>query len=196
VGAVGLAALGLYLLPDWDFGSIGLPSGENGETITVDPTEDDDVEPAPRFDGVPVDPSLNEDATGESGVADGGPMDDSAADDPAEGVPMSMVDVLVDGGEYWVLQRYASDGLPVREPMTLSGVLGLVGQVPGTEDGLKIRVARTPNAIAGAVDDLMEAVRNTLEDDAIDYRTRLVEDAAPGYPGEGGFDGGSPPSAL
>lgn len=195
VGAVGLIALGLMYLPDFDFGSLGVPAGD-GTEVTLDPTNPDqadeaEIEPAPTFDGAPV--AADDPADPADGMAAGGPDGGPAAE---ESTPLAVVDVLVDGGEYFVLRRFASDGLPIRDPMTLSGVLDLASRVPGDAAGLKVRISRTPDAIAGATDDLRDALRNAgFEEDQVDYRLRLVEDAG-GLPGEGGFDGGPRPSAV
>ena len=170
-GAVGLAAFGLWMFDG--FGEFGLPTaGEGGgAALTLDPTADGaDVEPAPTFapaaDRTDIDPA-------DPGAV-GGPAD-------ADGAGLAMVDVLVDGGEYYVVRRFASDGLPVRDPMTLEETVGLARSVPGAADGVRVRVSRKPNAIAGAVTDLMDRLREAgFEDDQIDYRTRLVEDPADG----------------
>ena len=191
-GAVGLVALGLMYLPDWDFGSLGVPRGGGDVTdLTLDPTrpdEEDQVEPAPTFNEeigtIPGDGP----GTGEGGLVEDG---------PAEGTPLAVVDVLVDGGEYLVLRGFAADGLPKREGMSLSGVLDLASRVEGAPDGVKVRVSRTPNAIAGAATDLTTALTAAgFVDDEVDYRLRLVEDPAPGFPGEGGYDGQPRPSDV
>ncbi|MEM9702303.1 MAG: hypothetical protein AAF907_07655, partial [Planctomycetota bacterium] len=108
---------------------------------------------------------------GSEGDGTGGGMTD-----PDAGAAPALVDVLVDGGEYLVVQGYSADGLPRRRGLSLSAVLDLAGRVAG-QDGVKVRVSRTPDAIAGAVSDLMDNLRSAgLEEDEIDYRTRLVED--------------------
>ncbi|NNJ26768.1 hypothetical protein [Alienimonas chondri] len=176
-GAAGLVALGLMYLPDWDFGSLGVPSGGGTDVteMTLDPTSPEaaeEVEPAPAFEGG-VTPEMVE--AGEVGPEEvtGTRVDSSET----EGAPLAVVDVLVNGGEYLVTQRFASDGLPIRKGMSLSAVLNLASQAPGAEDGVKVRVSRTPDAIAGAATDLMDNLRNAgLEEDEIDYRQRLVED--------------------
>ncbi|MFH5806222.1 hypothetical protein [Alienimonas sp. DA493] len=189
-GIAGLLALGLMYLPDWEMGSLGVPSGGGTDVteMTLDPTSPEaaeEVESAPIFDpdadATPVTPEMVE-----SGEA-GGPNDvTGTTGDPleAEGPPLAVVDVLVDGGEYFVIRRFAADGTADRDPMTLSGVLDLAAQVEGAPDGVKVRVSRTPNAIAGAATDLMDALRkNGFQEDEIDYRQRLVTNAPPAPPG-------------
>ena len=180
-GAVGLAVLGLMYLPDFEFGSLGVPQGE-GDELTLNPTADDaDVPPAPRFDEEdggegPADAEMVAADPGEA-VAPGaaGPVPE---DDQTDGAAIAVADVLVDGGEYLVLKRWASDGLPIREGMSLAAVLKYAAQMPGAPDGVKVRVARTPDAFAGAVTDLTSALaRAGFEEDEIDYRTKLVTDA-------------------
>lgn len=184
VGAVGLAAYGLWLLPD--LGDFGLGGDGDVAGITLDPTGEDadDVAPAPPF---PADDELADPAgTADAGAAGGDPaLSESANDDP----PLAVADVRIDGAEYWVLRRLASDGREVREPLSAEQVVALADRMPGDPAGVKVRVARTPDAEAGAVDDLMDALSAAgLVDDQIDYRTRLVEagdfGTPPGDPSE------------
>ncbi|QDT15626.1 hypothetical protein [Alienimonas californiensis] len=191
-GIAGLLALGLMYLPDWEMGSLGVPSGGGTDVtdLTLDPTSPDaaeDVESAPIFNGAatPVTQEMVE--SGEAGGpntvtgAMGGVVGDPTT---ADGPPLAVVDVLVDGGEYLVVQRFASDGLPIREGQSLSAVLNAASQAEGAPDGVKVRVSRTPNAIAGAATDLMDALRkNGFQEDEIDYRQRLVTDETPAPPG-------------
>ena len=174
VGAVGLAAYGLWMLPD--LGDFGLGGDGSVAGITLDPTGEDaeEVAPAPRF---PADDAAPADAIAAEGLVNpAGSADVPESPDVGEGPGVAVADVRVDGAEYWVLRRFASDGREVREPISAAEVVTLAGTVPGDPDGVKVRVARTPDAEAGAVDDLMDALAASgLVDDQIDYRTRLVE---------------------
>ena len=185
-GAVGLAVLGLMYLPDFEFGSLGVPQGE-GDELTLNPTADDaDVPPAPRFDeeGEELENGGDGPADAETAAADPGEAVAPGAagpvpeDDQTDGAAIAVADVLVDGGDYLVLKRFASDGLPIREGMSLTAVLDFAARMGGAPDGVKVRVARTPDAFAGAVTDLTAALANAgFEEDEIDYRTKLVTDA-------------------
>ncbi len=202
-GVAGLAALGLMYLPDWDFGSLGVPSGGGDDItqVTLDPTSPtnaDEIEPAPRFDGDTGDggDGVATPAVGETVASPG--ADPMEADAPL----LAVVDVTVDGGEYLVIRGSAVDGLPRREGMPLAEVLKLASQVPGAPDGVKIRIFRTGDAIAGAVSDLQAGLSAAgFQNDEIDFRSTLVETgpnglpADGGYPGEGG-DGGARPSDM
>ena len=172
-GAVGLAALGLMYLPNMDFGEIGAPTMGDGP-LTLDPTVDDDVPPAPTFDGA-ADGDASDAATGPTGdllVGTG------SLEEPTDAPPIAIADVLVDDREYRVIRRFASDGLPVREPMSLEEALAFAREVPGSPDGVKVRVSRRPNAAAGTASDLMDALAEAgFEADQIDYRTQLVTDS-------------------
>ena len=174
VGAVGLAAYGLWMLPD--LGDFGLGGDGSVAGLTLDPTGEDaaEVAPAPPF--------APDDADPDGAIADAelvnpaGSAEVPESPDAGEGPGLAVADVQVEGAEYWVLRRFASDGRPVREPMAIAEVVALAGAVPGDPDGVKVRVARTPDAEAGAADDLMAALAASgLVDDQIDYRTRLVE---------------------
>ena len=171
-GAVGLAAFGLWMISD--LGDFGLPGAGDEFGVTLDPTGEDaeDLPPAPAF---PADP---DDAVAETSDAAPPLRNPAGRADPDEldAPPIAVADVRVDGSTYWVLRRFASDGRPVREPATAEEVVAIVNSVPGDPDGVRVRVARTPNAQAGAAEDLMDALAAAgLADDEIDYRTRLVE---------------------
>ena len=177
-GAVGLAAFGLWWLSD--IGEFGLGGDGGGPmAFTVDPTSPDaDVEPAPQFSEAASDPA---------GPAGGAAGEGLVEDVPEDAPPIALADVTVDGDRYWVVKRWASDGVPVREPMTADEIVAMTNSVPGDPSGVKVRVARTPDAEAGAADDLMNALRGSgLVDDQIDYRTQLVDMTADfgGRPGD------------
>ena len=181
VGAVGLAAYGLWMLPD--LGDFGLGGDGTVAGITLDPDagDADDLPPAPPFDPDADEAEAVDDAGPAVAADDATPLVNPAgtADptpDAADAPPIAVADVLVDGGEYWVLRRFASDGREIREPTSAEEVVAMAGRVPGDPDGVKVRVARTPGAEAGAAADLMAALAAAgLADDEIDYRTRLVD---------------------
>ena len=178
-GAVGLAAFGLWMFDG--FGEFGLPTAGNGagENLTFDPTADDagaeGAPPSPfetASDINPADSPADSDAAIAADPSYGlGPVEDDA-----NAPPIAVADVLVDGSEYHVVRRFASDGRPIREPMTLAQVLAFADSVPGSPEGLKVRVSRTGGALAGAATDLTAALtREGFEEDEIDYRTTYVE---------------------
>ena len=182
-GAVGLAAFGLWMLPD--LGDFGLGGDGTTAGITLDPTGEDadELDPAPAF---PADASADP-AVADPADAEVPPNPAGSASDPApgadDGPALAVADVRVDGAEYWVLRRFAADGREDRDPLTADEVVALARSVPGDSDGVKVRVSRTPDAEAGAADDLMDALAAAgLEDDEIDYRTRLVEPGGLGDP--------------
>ena len=187
-GVVGIAAFGLWMFNGLDDFGLGGPGEGGGPSLTLDPTagDADEVEPAPPFS------TASERSAADPNAA----LPTVAPDDPTFGLgpapeneddapPIAVADVLVDGAEYRVIRRFASDGRPIREPATLAEVLALAEAVPGSPDGLKVRVSRTPDAVAGAASDLMDGLRRAgLTEDQIDYRTRLVEDGGDGDPAD------------
>ena len=178
-GAVGLAAFGLWWLQD--LGDFGLGGDGGGPmTLTVDPTAPDaDADPAPAFPTTAGDDAAETELLNPAGTAPKPGGAGRIANAPADAPPMSMADVTVDGGEYWVVTSYDADGRPTREPMTAAEIVSLTAAVPGDPSGVKVRVSRTPDAEAGAVDDLMaDLSASGLIEDQIDYRTRLLEDGA------------------
>ena len=96
----------------------------------------------------PADPPADSDAAIAADPSYGlGPVED---DENAP--PIAVADVLVDGSDYYVVRRFASDGRPIRESMTLAQVLAFAESVPGSPEGLKVRVSRTGDALAGGGD--------------------------------------------
>lgn len=88
-------------------------------------------------------------------------------------VAPKLVDVLIDKDRYEVAT--ADDSAP-RVVLGLDELIALVQTAPGDDTGVKIRISRTPNAIAMAESALLERLRSMgLNEDQIDQRRQLVE---------------------
>ena len=170
-GVAGVAALGVYLL---DFGMPGLPSAGDGDTFAVLPTDADAdaVDPQPA----PAEPEpVGAGQTNDDGTGRGGAPGELAADETAS-APLPAADVLIDGEGYLLATRWASDAEPIRERATLEQVVEATKRAVGDDRGFRVRIARTPEATAGAQDDLLDRLEAAaVPDDAIDFRNRLVE---------------------
>ena len=158
-GVAGVAALGVWLL---DFGLPGLPSVGVGENTALVPTDATAVTEVEEVDEPEVEPG-----TGAPGELE--------ADESAN-APLPAADVLVDGEGYLMATRWASDGKPIRERVSLAKVVETAKTAAGDSNGFRARIARTPDATAGAESDLLERLEAAgVPGDAIDRRTRLVE---------------------
>lgn len=92
---------------------------------------------------------------------------------PAAALP-EVVDVLIDGNQYLV----AVDALDAdkREAKTLDEIVAFASEVPGEPSGIRVRVARTPDAVASAEAAIMARLGEAgLTKDEIDSRRQLVE---------------------
>lgn len=93
---------------------------------------------------------------------------------PAAPTMPPVVDVLIDGNQYLVSMD-AVDG-DQREAKTLDEIIAFAAQVPGEPSGIRVRVARTPDAVASAESAIMSRLTEAgLTKDEIDSRRQLVE---------------------
>lgn len=93
---------------------------------------------------------------------------------PASPTMPPVVDVLIDGNQYLVSVD-AADG-DKREAKTLDEIIAFASQVPGEPSGIRVRVARTPDAVASAESAIMSRLGEAgLTKDEIDSRRQLVE---------------------
>lgn len=84
-----------------------------------------------------------------------------------------VVDIMIDGNQYLVL---AHAGEQAREAMTLDQIVAMTATVDGEPSGIRVRVARTPNAVASAEAAVMKRLADAgLAADQIDARRQLVE---------------------
>ncbi len=84
-----------------------------------------------------------------------------------------VVDILIDGNQYLVVTEAGEDA---REPMTLDQIVAMTATVDGEPSGIRVRVARTPNAVASAEAAVMKRLTDAgLAADQIDARRQLVE---------------------
>jgi hypothetical protein len=89
-------------------------------------------------------------------------------------VTPKIVDVLIDGESYLVITD--ANQPEQRDALTLETLLAAVEAAPGDASGIKVRVSRTPSAIAMAEEFLLEQLRQSgLDEDEIDRRRQLVE---------------------
>lgn len=85
----------------------------------------------------------------------------------------AVVDIMIDGNQYLVL---AHAGEQAREAMTLDQIVAMSATVDGEPSGIRVRVTRTPNAIASAEAAVMKRLADAgLAADQIDARRQLVE---------------------
>lgn len=85
-----------------------------------------------------------------------------------------VVDVLIDGNQYWVAIN--ANDLNQREPKTLDEILAMASTLQGEPDGVRIRVTRTPDAVASAEAAMMSRLNEAgLTADEIDARRQLVD---------------------
>ena len=85
----------------------------------------------------------------------------------------TVVDIMIDGNQYLVITRADNDE---REVMTLDQIVALAATVEGEASGIRVRVARTPNAVAAAEAAVMKRLADAgLALDEIDARRQLVE---------------------
>ncbi len=87
--------------------------------------------------------------------------------------PPTIVDIMIDGNQYLVITRAGDDE---REAMTLDQIVALAATVEGEASGIRVRVARTPSAVAAAEAAVMKRLADAgLALDEIDARRQLVE---------------------
>lgn len=109
---------------------------------------------------------------------------------PLPVVTPEIVDVLIDGEGYLVVTD--ANQPEQREALALEALLSAVQAAPGDSSGIKVRISRTPSAIAMAEEFLLEQLRQSgLDEDEIDRRRQLVE-----LPADEATEDASEPSPL
>ncbi len=93
-----------------------------------------------------------------------------------------LIDVLIDGQDYSV-RRVTSDPSSAdevaREPMNVDQIITAAAEAEGDASGTRVRISRTPEAVASAEKSLATALQEAgIADDAIETRQRLVETTA------------------
>ncbi|MEM9365145.1 MAG: hypothetical protein AAGD07_04050 [Planctomycetota bacterium] len=100
-------------------------------------------------------------------------------DDSVSGGSVRLVDVVIDDGEYWVAfeKEAPAEGRALRAMQSLEQVIEAVQSATGDANGFQIRVSRTPQAVAAAEADLMNALEDAdIPSDRVDARRQLVEE--------------------
>lgn len=95
---------------------------------------------------------------------------------PSSSTPTAPVvcDVLIVGDRYMVATDPAAPEL--RTALSIDEVLAMTGRVAGESSGIRIRIARTPSAIALAESALLRRLTDAgVSDDQVDSRRQLVE---------------------
>lgn len=122
----------------------------------------------------------------ESATADREPADDASqpqtlAEASPEMLPekLLLVDIVIDGDRFNV-NRVTDlvDAVPqdARQPATIDEIIALVQAAQGDKSGTRVRVSRTPGAVASAETRLMEALQKAgVSSDEVERRSRLVE---------------------
>ncbi|WP_286762405.1 MULTISPECIES: hypothetical protein [Rhodopirellula] len=114
----------------------------------------------------------------------------SETETPLPVVTPEIVDVLIDGESYLVVTD--ANQPEQREALALEALLSAVQAAPGDASGIKVRISRTPSAIAMAEEFLLEQLRQSgLDEDEIDRRRQLVE-----LPADEATEDASEPSPL
>lgn len=90
-----------------------------------------------------------------------------------------LIDVLIDGQDYSVAAVTSEDKDPgklERKPMTVSEIVQQVEYAEGDASGTRVRISRTPEAIAIAEQELTAALDDAgIAADSVERRQRLVE---------------------
>jgi len=93
---------------------------------------------------------------------------------PAKPSTPPVVDILIDGNQYWIATD--ADDLDQRAAKTLDEIVELAENVEGESSGIRVRIARTPNAIAASEAALLTRLGEAgVNKDEIDSRRQLVE---------------------
>jgi len=93
---------------------------------------------------------------------------------PTESAPLDVVDIVIDGNQYLVLTDASEDS--VRQSMTLDEIVSLAETVVGESSGIRVRIARTPDAVAATDAAVMRRLSDAgFNADQIDARRQLVE---------------------
>ncbi|MEM1227588.1 MAG: hypothetical protein AAGJ40_17960 [Planctomycetota bacterium] len=153
-GAV-LLILGSFL----DLG-IGFPGGDSDGESDGDSAKDADALVAVDADTSPLDNVINE-------------MVETVVEPPEPMLP-PVVDVLIDDDRYLVVVDAAQPDQ--RSAKTLPEIIAMAALVDGEDNGIRVRITRTPSAIAIAEAGLMKSLRSAgVDEDEIDSRRQLVQ---------------------
>lgn len=165
-GGIALLIASQYLDFGLGFQNGSGPGSGNQEQVSVDPNpsrppDSGTVESPEQSDAVTPNEQAMRDAAAE--------LENELADPPRPNV----VDILIDGNQYLVQTQ---TGKTERKPMTLDQILAYAGTAPGNENGIRVRIARTPDAVAAAEASVMRKLSDAgLTIDQIDARRQLVE---------------------
>jgi len=90
-----------------------------------------------------------------------------------------LVDIVIDGEHFTINHMTnAVNTVPThgRQPATIEEIIAMVEKAEGDKSGTRVRVSRTPEAVASAETRLMEALQTAgVSSDQIDRRSRLIE---------------------
>lgn len=149
----------------FNIGDLSIPSGS--KMVSVD------------SEASPTTPPKS--ATTNQDVADDADQTPAVAKGSAEMLPekLLLVDILIDGDRFNV-NRVTDlvDAVPrdARQPATIDEIIALVQAAQGDKSGTRVRVSRTPGAVASAETRLMEALQQAgVSSDEVERRSRLVE---------------------
>lgn len=162
---IGVAAYIASQFLSFNIGDLSIPSGsemvstESGPSTSKSP-QPTDIQPIDT-----VDASKSQSAVG------------TLAEMQPE--KLLLVDIVIDGERYSV-NRVTNlvDAVPsdARQPATIEEIITMVEQADGDKSGTRVRVSRTPGAVASAEIRLMDALQKAgVSSDEIDQRSRLVE---------------------
>lgn len=149
----------------FNIGDLSIPSGS--KMVSVDSEASPSTPP--------------ESATTNKEVVDDASQTLAVARDSAEMLPekLLLVDIVIDGDRFSV-NRVTDlvDAVPqdARQPATIDEIIALVQAAQGDKSGTRVRISRTPGAVASAETRLMEALQKAgISSDEIERRNRLVE---------------------
>ncbi len=147
----------------FDFG-LGFQDG-SGPGDDSDPNAQVSMAPPVSHSTTESKPDLTEDDTTQDTVPRFVPT--------AEPEMPDVVDILIDGNQYLVTTHV---GESERKAMTLDQIVAMAATVDGEPSGIRVRVARTPSAVASAEAAVMKRLTDAgLAADQIDARRQLVE---------------------
>lgn len=93
---------------------------------------------------------------------------------PATPTAPPVVDILIDRNQYWIATD--ANDLDQRAAKTLDEIVLLAQDVAGEPSGIRVRIARTPDAIAASEAALLTRLGEAgMNKDEIDSRRQLVE---------------------
>lgn len=95
-----------------------------------------------------------------------------------EDAKLWLVDVLIDGNNYSVrkVTDQPTDTEAERQSMSIEDIVAAVDQAEGDVSGTRLRISRTPEAVASAEKKLAEALDDAgIAPDVVETRQRLVE---------------------